>query len=437
MTEAITTTTDSVASSFATLGLSEPIQRALSALSFVAPTPIQARAIPQLLAGRDLLGIAQTGTGKTGAFALPIIQHLLNDRARRYRPYGTRVLILAPTRELALQIDESIRRFSAGTGLRTVVILGGVGRTPQVQRMQRGTDIVVGTPGRIKDLMSTRELLLDQVSHFVLDEGDQMLDLGFIRDIRTIMASLPAQRQSMLFSATMPVEVGKLAASLLRDPVRVQVAAETPTPDKIEQHVYFTDAGGKKHLLVNLLRNPAMSRVIVFTRTKRGADKVAEHLETAGIPAEAMHGNKSQNARQRSLELFKTGQARVLVATDLAARGIHVTGITHVINYELPNEPESYVHRIGRTARAGASGIAYAFCDPSEQAFLRAIQRLTGVVMHVAGPHPVSSSGGQPAEVLQLRPSAPQAAGHTEQERPKRRGRRSGSGRRPRQNKAA
>jgi ATP-dependent RNA helicase RhlE len=436
LTEIPTTTTDS----FASLGLSEPIQRALTALSFTAPTPIQAGAIPQLLAGRDLLGVAQTGTGKTGAFALPIIQHLLNDRTSRYRPYGTRVLILAPTRELALQIDESIRRFSAGTGLRTVVILGGVGRMPQVQRMQRGTDIVVGTPGRIKDLMSTRELLLDQVTHFVLDEGDQMLDLGFIRDIRTIMAQLPAKRQSMLFSATMPAEVGKLASSLLRDPVRVQVQAETPTPDKIEQHVYFTDAGGKKHLLVNLLRNPEMARVIVFTRTKRGADKVAEHLEGAGIPAEAMHGNKSQNARQRSLELFKSGQARVLVATDLAARGIHVTGITHVINYELPNEPESYVHRIGRTARAGASGIAYAFCDPTEQAFLRAIQRLTGVVMHVAGPHPVSSMGGQPADIVPLRPASPQGAreaGQAEQDRPKRRGRRSGSGRRPRQNTAA
>ena len=434
MTETLTTTGDS----FASLGLSEPIQRALAALSFTAPTPIQAGAIPQLLAGRDLLGVAQTGTGKTGAFALPIIQHLLNERTSRYRPYGTRVLILAPTRELALQIDESIRRFSAGTGLRTVVILGGVGRTPQVQRMQRGTDIVVGTPGRIKDLMSTRELLLDQVTHFVLDEGDQMLDLGFIRDIRTIMAQLPAKRQSMLFSATMPVEVGKLAATLLRDPVRVQVQAETATPDKIEQHVYFTDAGGKKHLLVSLLRDSAMSRVIVFTRTKRGADKVAEHLEASGIPAEAMHGNKSQNARQRSLELFKTGQARVLVATDLAARGIHVTGITHVINYELPNEPESYVHRIGRTARAGASGIAYAFCDPSEQSFLRAIQRLTGVVMHVAGPHPVSSTGAPPAEVVALRPTHPSpTAGAEQQDRPKRRGRRSGSGRRPRQNKAA
>jgi len=445
LTELIATPT----ASFGSLGLIEPIQRALAALSFTAPTTIQARAIPELLAGRDLLGIAQTGTGKTGAFALPIIQHLLAEKVRP-RPYGTRTLILAPTRELALQIDESIRRFSAGTGLRTVVILGGVGRTPQVQRMQRGTDIVVGTPGRIKDLMSTKELLLDQVSHFVLDEGDQMLDLGFIRDIRAIMSVLPAKRQSMLFSATMPAEVGKLASSLLRNPVRVQVAAEAATPETIEQHVYFTDAGAKRHLLVNLLRDPAMERVIVFTRTKRGADKVAEHLELVHIPVEAMHGNKSQNARQRSLERFKTGQARVLVATDLAARGLHVTGITHVINYELPNEPESYVHRIGRTARAGASGIAFAFCDPSERAFLRAIQRLTGVVMHVAGNHPASSNA--PAEVVPMRPRAPRpeaqenggsnagqnAGARTgEQEQPKRRGRRSGSGRRPRQNKAA
>jgi ATP-dependent RNA helicase RhlE len=417
--------------SFDTLGLIEPLRRILIDLKFTAPTPIQAGAIPKLLEGRDLLGVAQTGTGKTGAFALPIIQHLLADK-RRAKPYGTRVLILAPTRELALQIEESIRRFSAGTGIRTVAILGGVGRSPQVQKMQRGTDVVVGTPGRIKDLMSTKELLLDQVSHFVLDEGDQMLDLGFIRDIRTIMASLPAQRQSMLFSATMPTEVAKLATSLLRNPVRVQVESETPTPDRIEQHVHFVEASAKRALLVTLLRDPAFSRVIVFARTKRGADRVAEYLEAAGIPAEAMHGNKSQNARVRSLDRFKNGQARVLVATDLAARGIHVTDISHVINFDLPNEPESYVHRIGRTARAGASGIAHAFCDSSEQSFLRAIQRLTGVVMHVAGPRPSAPLvPGATAEVVPMRPvHAPQQ--QPEAERPKRRSRRSGSGRRSR-----
>ena len=422
--------------SFASLGLSEPIQKALAGHNFSAPTPIQARAIPELLAGRDLLGLAQTGTGKTGAFALPVIQHLLAERVR-VRPYGTRALILAPTRELAVQINESIRRFADGTGLRTVVILGGVGRSPQVQRMQRGTDIVIGTPGRVLDLMNTRELILEQVSHFVLDEGDQMLDLGFIKDIRTIMASLPARRQSMLFSATMPKEVGALATGLLRDPVRVEVKAETATPDKIEQHVYFIDAAAKKRLLVSLLQDPAMARVIAFTRTKRGADKVAEHLQAAGIPSDAMHGNKSQNARQRILDRFKSGQCRVLVATDLAARGIHVTGITHVVNYELPNEPESYVHRIGRTARAGASGIAYAFCDGSERAFLKDIQRLTGVIMHVAKQDGVTPANDVAAPAERAAPQATSGQPAVDKERPKRRGRRSGSGRRPRQRSAA
>jgi ATP-dependent RNA helicase RhlE len=428
---------------FAGLGLNESIQRALTGLNYSAPTPIQARAIPELLAGRDMLGLAQTGTGKTGAFALPVIQHLLADQTRT-RPYGTRALILAPTRELALQINESIRKFANGTGLRTVVILGGVGRMPQVERMRRGTDIVIGTPGRVLDLMNTRELLLDQVSHFVLDEGDQMLDLGFIKDIRTILAKLPQKRQSMLFSATMPKEIGQLASSLLRDPVRVEVKAETATPDKIDQHVYFADAGAKKRLLVSLLRDPTMARVIVFTRTKRGADKVAEHLQAAGINSDAMHGNKSQNARQRILDRFKSGEARVLVATDLAARGIHVTGITHVVNYELPNEPESYVHRIGRTARAGASGIAYAFCDPSERGFLKDIQRLTGVSMKVAQLETPVPANDQAAESAVSTASEREAAPaptpirqQVEQERPKRRSRRSGSGRRPRQRSKA
>ncbi|HTI02920.1 MAG TPA: DEAD/DEAH box helicase [Acidisoma sp.] len=431
MTEIPTTTNDS----FASLGLNEPIQKALAELDFSAPTPIQARAIPELLKGRDLLGIAQTGTGKTGAFGLPVIQHLLAENLR-VRPYGTRALILAPTRELALQINESIRKFAAGTGIRTVVILGGVGRMPQVQRMQRGTDIVIGTPGRLLDLMNTRELILDQVSHFVLDEGDQMLDLGFIKDIRSILAKLPAKRQSMLFSATMPKEIGQLASSLLRDPVRVEVKAETATPDKIEQHVYFSDAGAKKRLLVGLLKDPTLARVIVFTRTKRGADKVAEHLSASGIPADAMHGNKSQNARQRILDRFKGGQARVLVATDLAARGIHVTGITHVINYELPNEPESYVHRIGRTARAGASGVAYAFCDPTERTFLRDIQKLTGVVMNVSKLEGITPAND--VEMAALSDGVAQAPKpRMSEDRPKRRGRRSGSGRRPRQNRAA
>jgi ATP-dependent RNA helicase RhlE len=373
-------------------GLAEPILRALQAHAFHTPTPIQDGAIPHLLQGRDLLGIAQTGTGKTAAFALPILHHLSTNRARP-RPFGTRALILAPTRELAVQIEDNIRSFGAGLGLKSALILGGVGRTPQVKRMARGVDIVVGTPGRVCDLMATRELLLDAVTHFVLDEADRMLDLGFIRDIRRVTAALPEQRQSLLFSATMPPDVERLAESLLRDPVRVRVAGEEPTPDRIEQHVHFVEAGGKRALLSDLLRDPEYRRVIVFTRTKRGADRVTEHLEMEGFPAEAMHGNKSQNARQRSLERFRTGRARVLVATDLAARGIDVSGVSHVVNYELPNEPESYVHRIGRTARAGASGIAVSFCDGSERGFLRAIEKLTGVRLQIAsGTPPVETA---------------------------------------------
>jgi ATP-dependent RNA helicase RhlE len=255
--------------------------------------------------------------------------------------------------------------------------------------MAAGTDIVVGTPGRVCDLMATGELLLNAVTHFILDEADRMLDLGFIRDIRRVLAALPENRQSLLFSATMPQDVQRLAETLLRDPVRVCVAGEEPTPDRIEQHVHFVEAGGKRALLSELLRDPDYRRVIVFTRTKRGADRVTEHLGMEGFPAEAMHGNKSQNARQRSLERFRTGRARVLVATDLAARGIDVSGVSHVVNYELPNEPESYVHRIGRTARAGASGVAVSFCDGSERGFLRAIEKLTGVRMRIASGTPL------------------------------------------------
>jgi ATP-dependent RNA helicase RhlE len=321
-------------------GLAEPILRALGAQSFHTPTPIQDGAIPHLLARRDLLGIAQTGSGKTAAFALPILHHLSASRVRP-RPFATRALILAPTRELAVQLEENIRRFGAGLGLKSALILGGVGRTPQVRRMERGVDIVVGTPGRVCDLMASRELLLDTVTHFVLDEADRMLDLGFIRDIRRVLAALPKGRQSLLFSATMPQDVERLAETLLRDPVRVRVAGEEPTPDRIEQQVHFVEAGAKRALLSDLLRDPDYRRVIVFTRTKRGADRVTDHLEAEGFPAEAMHGNKSQNARQRSLERFRTGRARVLVATDLAARGIDVNGVSHVVNYELPNEPES------------------------------------------------------------------------------------------------
>ena len=372
---------------FATLGLAEPFLRALTRARFLQPTPIQATAIPHLLAGRDLLGIAQTGTGKTAAFALPMLQHLSADQTQPRR-FATRALILAPTRELALQIEEHFHQLTGDRKLRVVAILGGVSRFAQVQRMRAGADIVVGTPGRVCDLLSTGELKLNEVSHFVLDEADRMLDLGFIRDIRRVVAALPARRQSALFSATMPAEVAGLAETLLRNPVRVDVAVSAPKPLPIEQQVHFVESAGKRALLNKLLADPALSRVIVFTRTKRSADRVAESLDTCGIRVSALHGNKSQPARLKALEQFRSGRARVLVATDIAARGIDVTGISHVINFDLPAQAEDYVHRIGRTARAGASGAAISFCDAAEHATLRAIERLTGMAIVVAGGTP-------------------------------------------------
>jgi len=368
---------------FTALGLAESLLRSLEKEGFVRPTPIQASAIPHLLAGRDLLGIAQTGTGKTAAFALPMLQHLISAPVRPTQ-FATRALILA-RRELALQIEESLRRFGGQRTLQIVAIVGGVSRFMQVQRMRRGTDIVVGTPGRVCDLMATGELKLNQVSRFVLDEADRMLDLGFIRDIRRIVAALPGKRQSALFSATMPPEVGTLAETLLRNPLRVDVARSAPAKLPIEQHVHFVEPAGKRALLHRLLGDPALSRVIVFTRTKRGANHVAEALDTSGVRVVALHGNKSQPARQKALEQFRTGGARVLVATDIAARGIDVTGISHVINFDLPAQPEDYVHRIGRTARAGANGVAISFCDAAQQGALRAIERVIDTRLQVAG----------------------------------------------------
>ncbi len=346
-----------------------------------------------------MLGTAQTGTGKTAAFALPILQQMAANPLRPRR-FATRALILSPTRELAVQIEQECRKFGTGLALNTVLIVGGVGRSGQVNRMSRGADIVVGTPGRICDLMSTRNLLIDQCQFFVLDEADRMLDLGFMPDIRKVVAALPARRQSALFSATMPKEILSLAEGLLRDPVRVSIEAVASTPVRIEQHVHFVDGSGKKQLLSSLLREPEMNRAIVFTRTKRGADRVALQLNAEKIAAAAMHGNLGQNARQRALEAFRSGEVRVLVATDLAARGIDVAGVSHVINYELPNEPESYVHRIGRTARNGAKGIAIAFCDATELAFLNSIEKLTGVKMNVA-------SGTRPAHAAAAKKPKP------------------------------
>jgi ATP-dependent RNA helicase RhlE len=374
---------------FANLGLAEGLLRALAARNFTTPTPIQAQAIPALLTGRDLLGIAQTGTGKTAAFSLPLMHHLSAENVRMAQ-FGTRALILAPTRELALQIDEAIRSFGTQSRLRTVVIIGGASRFKQVEAMRRGADIVIGTPGRVCDLMQTRELNLSAVRQFVLDEADRMLDLGFIKDIRRIVAMLPTLRQSALFSATMPAEVAALANGLLRDPARVEIERLPETTPNIDQTVYHLPVSGKLPLLGKLLEDPAFSRVIVFTRTKRGANKVCETLEIAGHRVNALHGNKSQPQREKALDQFRSGRARVLVATDIAARGIDVTEVTHVINFDVPVEPESYVHRIGRTARAGAAGHAITFCDGSERGTLRVIEKLIG------GPIPVAEGSGPP-----------------------------------------
>jgi ATP-dependent RNA helicase RhlE len=363
--------------SFVSLGVAEPIGRALAAEGYDRPTPIQARTIPHLLEGRDLLGIAQTGTGKTAAFAIPILQRLAAHRLRP-APKSARVLVLTPTRELAAQIGDSFRTYGRHLGLKQTVVFGGVGQNPQVHALLGGVDILVSTPGRLLDLLNQRHLRLDLVETFVLDEADRMLDMGFIRDVRKIVAALPKQRHTQLFSATMPADISRLAGEILRNPLRVEVTPAATTVESVTQHVYFVDAGQKRALLAEVLRDPALSRVIVFTRTKHGANRVAEQLARGGISSVAIHGNKSQTARQRALEGFRRGQARVLVATDIAARGIDIDGVTHVINFEVPNVPESYVHRIGRTARAGASGTALSFCAHDERAYLRDIERLTG-----------------------------------------------------------
>ncbi|MBW7922274.1 MAG: DEAD/DEAH box helicase [Rubellimicrobium sp.] len=382
------------------------------------------QAIPPAMAGRDILGIAQTGTGKTAAFALPILDRLSRDpEAGKGR--HPRALVLAPTRELAIQINDEFRAYAQKLRLRHSVIFGGVNQRPQIAALSRGVDIVVATPGRLLDLMAQGHLGLGNVRMLVLDEADRMLDMGFVRDVRKIIATLPRTRQSALFSATMPATIGKLAAEILHDPVRVEVAPQSTPVERISQSVHHVDAKGKTALLAGMLADPAFERVIVFSRTKHRASRVADDLTKRGIEAEAIHGNKSQNARQRALERFRKGEARVLVATDIAARGIEIGGITHVVNYELPNEPESYVHRIGRTARAGATGAAISFCDPSERAYLRDIERvirhrLTVVGDAPAGPDvPAAAAAGEGPRKHRPRPrnrgphKAPQAGART------------------------
>jgi ATP-dependent RNA helicase RhlE len=379
---------------FQSLGVSEPLLRALATENYTTPTPIQTQAIPLVLSGRDVLGIAQTGTGKTAAFGLPLLQKLSENRVAA-GPHGVRALILAPTRELAVQIHDSLKVYGQHLKFRHAVILGGVNENRQIEAMRHGVDVLVATPGRLLDLVNRKHVRLGAVSLLVIDEADRMFDMGFIRDVRKIVGHLPRQRHSMLFSATMPKEVAHLVNEVLHDPVRVEVTPAKVTADLIEQRVYFAEVRDKRDLLHSLLRDDAMSRVIVFTRTKHGANKVADQLGKSGIRADAIHGNKSQNARQRALEDFRGGHIRVLVATDIAARGIDIDGISHVVNYELPNIAESYVHRIGRTARAGAGGIAISFCASDERPYLRDIERLVKQPIKVIGEMPPPSANVQ------------------------------------------
>jgi ATP-dependent RNA helicase RhlE len=376
---------------FVQLGLGAPILKALDSEGYATPTPIQAQVIPHGLAGRDVLGIAQTGTGKTAAFALPMLERLAAHPERA--PKGScRALVLAPTRELAAQIAESFRVYGRNLRMSVAAIFGGVGMGGQIQRLAGGVDIVVATPGRLLDHLQQRTLRLDAVRIFALDEADRMLDMGFVRDIRRIVPYLPRERQSLFFSATMPSDIGALAGELLKDPVKVEVAPVATTAEKIDQCIIHVDVADKRSVLVELLRSEAKGLTLVFTRTKHGADKVARFVETAGIRVGVIHGNKSQGQRERALADFRSGRGRVLIATDIAARGIDVDGIGHVINFDLPNVPESYVHRIGRTARAGADGRAISLCAGDERAYLRDIERLIRMNIPATDRRPTQAS---------------------------------------------
>ena len=379
---------------FADLDLRPPILRAITEGGYKSMTPIQDKAIPILLKGHDLIGVAQTGTGKTAAFSLPIIQMLVKGEGKR-RPKTARSLILAPTRELALQIEENIKSYAKYLHYKITLVFGGVSQNPQIKSIEQGTDILIATPGRLLDLIDQGHIKLGEVEYFVLDEADRMLDMGFIRDIRKIVAELPEQRQTILFSATMPKSVEGLANSILTSPSRVDVAPAATTAEKVDQYVLYVPKNLKRKLLAYTLKDEKIKRVIIFTRTKHGANRISRYLDDLDITSRAIHGNKSQNARQAALNEFKTGEIRALVATDVAARGIDVDDISHVINFDLPNEPESYVHRIGRTARAGATGISLSFCDHEERSYLKAIERTIRQSISVIDDHPFHLEGVQ------------------------------------------
>lgn len=377
--------------SFKNLNLIEPISKALETEGYTIPTPIQEQAIPVVLEGRDLLGCAQTGTGKTAAFAIPILQNLYNNKHEEKGAWNIKALILTPTRELAIQIDESFAAYGKHTGLKHLVVFGGVSQFHQTNALRRGVDILIATPGRLLDLIEQRFISLQHIQMFVLDEADRMLDMGFINDVRKVIAKLPSKRQTLFFSATMPSEITNLSKSILTNPVRIEVTPVSSTAEKVEQAVYFVEKNDKRSLLIHLLKDENIKSALVFARTKYGADKIAKELYRANIKADAIHGNKSQSARQKALTDFKNGKIRVLVATDIAARGIDVDDLSHVINYELPNVAETYVHRIGRTGRAGLSGIALSFCDVEEREFLRDINKLITQNIPVIEDHPFPS----------------------------------------------
>jgi ATP-dependent RNA helicase RhlE len=373
---------------FEQLNLIEPILKALKTEGYTQPTPIQEEAIPIVLGKNDLLGCAQTGTGKTAAFAIPILQILTQERNNTSGNRAIKTLILTPTRELAIQIGESFSAYGRYTNIRHTVIFGGVSQFSQTNALRAGVDVLIATPGRLLDLINQKYVHLHQLSIFVLDEADRMLDMGFIHDVKKIIAKLPSHRQSLFFSATMPPEISKLADTILVNPQKVAVTPVSSTVDTINQAVYYVDKKDKKNLLIHLLKDQSVVSALIFTRTKHGADKVSKDLVHAGIKAEAIHGNKSQNARQRALKNFKTKETRVLVATDIAARGIDIDELSHVINFELPNVPETYVHRIGRTGRAGLSGVALSFCDGEEIAYLQDIHKLISKKIEVIADHP-------------------------------------------------
>src|SRR5215831_17129953 len=396
---------------FNQLGLIPALQRAVAGEGYVEPTPIQARAIPHVLAGRDLLGLAQTGTGKTAAFALPILQRL-SHIVPAGRPRPIRCLVLTPTRELAAQIQDSFATYGKHLALTSFVIFGGVGMEAQKQALRAGMDILVATPGRLLDLAGQGLVGLKALEVFVLDEADRMLDMCFIHDVRKVIRLLPPRRQTLFFSATMPPEAQELADQLLRHPETVAVTPSATTAERVDQEVYFVEKADKRALLVDVLRDTAMRRVLVFSRTKHGANRIAEHLIKAGIGAEAIHGNKSQNARERALAGFKNGRTRVLVATDIAARGIDIDDVTHVVNFDVPEVPETYVHRIGRTARAGAAGMALSFCEADERTDWHNIEKLTRQEIPIVEGHPYESRVPFAPAPRAPAPAAPQRAAH-------------------------